>query len=288
MIESASFPKDLSEWGGPAPAPQYYFELFGETTPMLDTSFSQVVPPAGSDGTVTEGNPVYEYYWTLGHDDFGRNHHDPLFDRTRKRFSGELEDVAARVSLYFPVAGGWRINEVGATVKYLSPISDYQDELTRKIGEDWRTVQPVLGDAGNLATSLVAIPGIGAAAAGAAPLLSAMAKLRVGSVPQGVAGFDWFVEKKTLANPDGRGLYQGVSWTLPREMFEKLGGRLNGSLAVNFVPARVQGSTVTEPLALPILGHASLFFKQDPAVSVPPDNGFVELMIQPASPPSLT
>lgn len=83
MIESASFPKDLSEWGGPPPAPKYYFELFGETAPMLDTSFSQGVPPAGSDGTVTEGNPVDEYYWTLGHDGYGQDHHDSLFGRTK-------------------------------------------------------------------------------------------------------------------------------------------------------------------------------------------------------------
>ena len=113
-----------------------------------------------------------------------------------------------------------------------------------------------------------------------------MAKIRVGSVPQGVAGFDWFVEKKTLSHPDGRGLYQGVTWTLPKAMFEKLGGRLNGSLAVNFVPARVQGTSSSELTALPILGRATLFFKQDPAASIPPQKDFVELIVQPVSPPA--
>jgi hypothetical protein len=29
---------------------------------------------------------------------------------------------------------------------------------------------------------------------------------------------------------------QGVDWAIPKEMFELLGGRLTGSLAVSFIP----------------------------------------------------
>jgi hypothetical protein len=43
-----------------------------------------------------------------------------------------------------------------------------------------------MDDAGTLASRLGVIPGVGTIAAGAASLLSALAKLNIGSVPQGV------------------------------------------------------------------------------------------------------
>ena len=47
-IESASHPTDLSTWDGSAEAP-FYFEVFGETSPAVDTAYAEVVP-AGSEG----------------------------------------------------------------------------------------------------------------------------------------------------------------------------------------------------------------------------------------------
>jgi len=41
-IESASFPHDLSEWDGKNGA-LYYFEVFGETAPLLDTTYAEVI-----------------------------------------------------------------------------------------------------------------------------------------------------------------------------------------------------------------------------------------------------
>ena len=42
------------------------------------------------------------------------------------------------------------------------------------------------------------VPGVGMVAAGAAPILSAVSKRQLGSVPQDVNGFDWYVEKVTF------------------------------------------------------------------------------------------
>ncbi|MGH2441736.1 MAG: hypothetical protein ACRDFX_01055 [Chloroflexota bacterium] len=39
------------------------------------------------------------------------------------------------------------------------------------------------------------IPGVGAAAASVAPILSTLVKLKIGSVPQGVKGFDRSIGK---------------------------------------------------------------------------------------------
>jgi hypothetical protein len=76
-IESASFPDDLSEWDGKEAAP-YYFEVFGETTPLLDLSYAEVVPAgAATDAAAqsAESAPVYEYWWTIGHNRWNRKTH---------------------------------------------------------------------------------------------------------------------------------------------------------------------------------------------------------------------
>jgi hypothetical protein len=56
----------------------------------------------------------------------------------------------------------------------------------------------VLAGAGQAASAPGVVPGVGTVAAGAAPILSAIAKLQVETVPQGVKGFDWYVEKVTV------------------------------------------------------------------------------------------
>jgi hypothetical protein len=93
------------------------------------------------------------------------------------------------VYLCFPISGGWRTQELTASAKYLSPVAQ-QSEWTEKAADQWQRMQPILAGAGQAASALGVIPGVGTVAAAAAPLLTAVSKLQVGSVPQAVKGFD--------------------------------------------------------------------------------------------------
>jgi len=119
-------------------------------------------------------------------------------------------------------------------------------------------------------------------AAGAAPVLSALSKLQIGCVPQGVKGFNWYVEKVTFGPAADHGVMQGVVWALPKPMFELLGGRLTGSLALSFIPSQAQSSGdqkwVPEPL--PMLSHAVVYADGEEHW-VPEKNKFAELKLTP-------
>ena len=91
--------------------------------------------------------------------------------------------------LCFPISGGWRTQELTTSAKYLSPVAQ-QPERTEKAADQWQRMQPILAGAGQAASALGVIPGVGTVAAAAAPLLTAVSKLQVGSVPQAVKGFD--------------------------------------------------------------------------------------------------
>jgi hypothetical protein len=68
----------------------------------------------------------------------------------------------------------------------------------------------------------------------ASTVLSTVAKLQVGSVPQ--TSVNWSVEKTTHPAAES-GPWQGVEWRLPQNTFEVLGGRVSGSVAVTFMEA---------------------------------------------------
>ena len=174
------------------------------------------------------------------------------------------------------------MQELAASAKYLSPVQ-HQSDWTEKAAQDWQHMQPILAGAGQTASALGVVPGVGTVAAGAAPILSAIAKLQVGTVPQGVKGFDWYVEKVTVPPAHSHGLMQGVGWAIPREMFELLGGRLTGSLAVSFVPTSSAAGEVWQPQSLPLLPHAAVFADGE-TVWVPAQNRFVELLLSPKPP----
>jgi hypothetical protein len=72
-------------------------------------------------------------------------------------------------------------------------------------------MQPIFAGAGQAASALGVVTGVGTVAAGAAPLLSAVSKLQVGNVPQAVKGFDWYVEKVTVPPSTQHGVMQGLS-----------------------------------------------------------------------------
>ena len=281
MSTVASYPADLSTWD--QDQDPYYLEVLGEAGPVLDMTHAEVLPAGESSATTTAATPIHEYWWTIGHGGT-KPEHRHLFE-TRKKVDlwHRLEDIAARVYLYFPIGGGWRIQELAASAKYLAPVT-HQSDWTEKPAAEWQRMQPIVAGAGQVASTLGVVPAVGAVAASAAPFVSVISKLQLGSVPQGVKGFDWYVEKVTFGAAAGHGVMQGVMWAVPKEMFEHLGGRLTGSFAVSFVPTS-SGDATSKPKALPMFAHAVINADGDRSW-VPTQSQFVELTLSPKRPPA--
>ena len=116
MIEVVSYPPDLASWD--QSKNPFYLEVFGETEPILDMSYAEVLPSGSDTAKTTAVTPIYEYWWTIGHGGQAPDHHHLWPERpSEKPIWNKLEDIAARVYLYFPINAGWRIKELVATVK---------------------------------------------------------------------------------------------------------------------------------------------------------------------------
>jgi hypothetical protein len=313
-IEAVSAPEDLAQWG--SSKDPFYFELFGETRPYVDTAYAELIPASTSvEAAPVSGAsaPVYEYWWTIGHpglperDGRGLTHWlhptrgnggegEDEAEAERRRFWSELAEPAARVYLFFPRNGGWRVKEVAATVKYLAP-APQQKDFWEKTVQDWTALQPLVQDAGTLAGALG--PQVGVPVRGAVTTLNALAQLKLSSIPQ-EGQFEWSVGKVTFGHdnpehPERGGVMQGVVWTLPAKMFTALGGRLTGSLAVSYIPCGLQAkggepaAAGAEPAFAPraILAHAVVYPKDDSPRWMPysPDGReFVRLQVAPQAP----
>jgi hypothetical protein len=287
MIEVVSWPPVLIQWV-PTRDP-YYLELYGETSPLLDTTLAEVIPAGTADPVTASPAPVYEYWWTLGHSGAAPHPAQPadIMDAPRPGpqtpvWENLRGDVAARVYVYFPISGGWRVREIVATVKYLMPVHQ-QQAWWSQVAQDLKMLSPLAADAGSVAGL---IPG----GATASKWLQTVSKLQVGSVPQSKE-FPWSVEKVTSGG-NGHDVLQGVLWDLPASLLEAQGGRLTGSLAVSVMPTPSQsqgqaGSTLAvRPMAAK--AHAGIYPKDGAPIWVPgPDaQSFIELMIAPALPPT--
>jgi len=135
MIEVVSYPTDLSTWDPTVAALQgegvskvskeFYLELYGETTPVVDMDYAQVLPAGNPDGTpqTAQAAPIYEYWWTVGHGGFSE-HREHFWDHLGAQAQDhdiwhDLNDeTAARVYVFFPIDAGWRVKELISTVKY--------------------------------------------------------------------------------------------------------------------------------------------------------------------------
>lgn len=290
-IESVSYPDALTAWN-PDEQP-FYLELYGETSPVLDLHYAEASSSSADEAGMSTGKavPIYEYFWTLGHPGLPRQDGGPLsflhgdgtgHHQTAEALWGHLrDDPAARVYVYFPLGGGWRIKELVATVKYLSPIRE-EHTLMDQAAKDWKQVQPAAATASQVAG--LASPFLGPVGVGAASALSAIAKVKLTSVPQ-AKGFEWSAAKVTF--PGQSGPMQGVMWELPRKMFELLGGRLTGSLAVSFVPDLRQkpgeiAMGFPDPQPQDIACHASIRGPEDHWA--PSVNKFIHLRVAPQNP----
>jgi hypothetical protein len=285
-IESVSHPAPLSDWDARDPGQPFYLELYGETSPVLDTSFGTVISPA-----VDDAHPpaTYEYWWTIGHP--GHPHRrGGLLEKVLgpKDLWERLDEPAARVYLYFPLGGGWRVKELAATVKYMTPVAHEQTFL-EKAAEDWQVVQPFVEGASKLASAAGSAGVIAGSVAGtSASLLGGLAQLKLDSVPQ-VKGFEWSATKVTFGNREHGGVVQGVLWTLPKSMFAELGGRLTGTLAVSFIPEHQQqpGHVAADPPSLEqgsLLAHAVVYGPGGDEHWAPEKRSFIRLAIAPRGP----
>lgn len=281
------------EWD-PSASP-FYLEVYGEVQPLVNSSFAEVLAPtaigAGGDlGTpaTTLPEPVYEYWWTLGYRrghpsnkltyrDWRAERHtaaDVADDRTEPVL---FDDPAAWVGLFFPTDVNWRVKEIAATLKFLTPINT-KDHKWREVSAQIAKLSPLVADAGSLASL---IPGGGAASAA----LNTVAKLQVGTVPQ--TTLDWTVEKTAHLGPSER-LWQGVEWLLPKDTFDLLGGRVSGSVAVTFMEARRDGETEkADFLDGQMLAGAHIAIRSKPLLRVPQpaesnqNEGYLALPLRP-------
>ena len=283
-IESASHPADLASWDGQSDPP-FYFEVFGETSPVINTAYAEVIPAGTSDDADAQSTspaPVYEYWWTIGHP--GERTHHPLLDRLARADDlwGRLADPAAHVCFFFPMGGGWRVKEMAATVKYMSPVAAERSFMA-EAAKDWESIQPFVEGASKLAGA--AEPVVGRAAAGSGKVLGAVAQLKLSSVPA-IKGFEWSAAKVAFNSEDHGGVAQGVMWTLPPSMFKELGGRLTGSLAVSFIPDHKQqpGEVTVQaqpPQPQDLLAHAVVRGPEGHDHWAPAQDSFVRLSIGP-------
>jgi hypothetical protein len=290
-IESVSHPEPLSNWTGADDAQPFYLELFGETSPIIDTAYAEVIPAGTSDADAqrTSAAPLYEYWWTIGHP--GHPHHrGGLLDKVLgpKALWDRLEDPAARIYLYFPLGGGWRVKELAATVKYMSPVAHEQSFL-EKAAQDWQALAPFVDGASKLAGAAGAAGVLaGGVADRSAKVLDGLAQIKLGSVPQ-IKGFEWSASKVTFGNKEHGGVMQGVVWTLPKSMFAELGGRLTGSLAVSFIPDHHQSgkgvaTNVSRPEEQALLAHGVVYGPDDAEHWAPSKRGFIRLAVAPRLP----
>jgi hypothetical protein len=270
----------------------YYLELVGGTRPVLAKDYAQVLPVGPADGTpqTAQTTPIYEYWWTIGHElDIYYEHTLNLFGRGPKELHGfwdslgEVDGAAARVYFFFPVQANWRIKELTATLKYLSPAPE-QHNVLHDILAHWQHVTPLLQDASDV-VKLIPTPATAAAAEG----LAALAKLQLNSVPPS-QDINWSATKVTHGTPPDK-VMQGVVWNLPQSVFTRLGSRITGSLALSFIPAHMQEPGVAriepaKPEAAAIQAHAVVYGSGNRKLWAPgpgTDN-WINLMVEPVDP----
>jgi hypothetical protein len=282
VIEYVTWPHNIDQWNREEDH-LFYLEVFGETGPRISLDYALL--PLPEQGKVlkrtTNLAPLYEYYWSLGYIDLDGK-------CGPESWGGELADTAAEVYLYFPTVGGWQIEELLATIKYLSPAKEHAS-LLQDAAHTFAAAQPIVDDASKLAAVGSALPGVGPIAASTATLLDVIARLKVTSVPP-LSGYEWSVQK-VAQHVRGEGLLHGIKWTISKKLFTEFGSRLTGSIAVNIVPSMPQTrsgeSVLVEPKRLPLRARAVMQlhpqrFQEDELISLPKDE-FLELQIEPVA-----
>lgn len=283
MIEYRMWPPDIGKLSYEEDS-SFYFEVFGEVNPRIAPEYAQVPLPEEDAGLKQCINfaPQYEYYWSLGFVDLDGKCGPGTW-------GGELAQTAAEVYLYFPTTGGWRVEEMLATIKYLCPSREHLSHL-QGAAEMFSAAKPIVEDASKLASVGSMLPGVAPIVASSAVLINVIARLKITSVAP-TNDYVWFVQKVVSVQKDG--LLQGVKWSISKKLFVELGSRLTGSIAVNIIPSRLQSSSRrSEDEAgdlqlkpLPVRAAAVMYlhpqrFGKDERIPLPSE-GFLELEIEP-------
>ena len=237
------------EWNKNSSQP--YLELYGETHPIVCTNIMETLPThsMNTDPQMPGTLPIYEYYWTIGLSEYlyekfkkeavsfvqrveDKLHHvvdDKLHHDTDDKLHHDKQlNTGATVTLYFPLSGGWRVEEVVATIRYIRPLPHHEN-LTKKVAEYWEVVAPAISKVSELVEH-TSIPVVSTGAT----LLNTLAKVPITSLPP-VDGLSWEV-KKITGHMESE-IMEGIQWTLPKKLFYILGPRVTGSIAVYFHPA---------------------------------------------------
>jgi hypothetical protein len=146
VIEYVMGPPKIDE-SSPANCCPFYFEVFGETSPQIAPDYTQLPLPEEDAGLKQCANfaPLYEYYWSLGFVDLdGKCGPDT--------WGGDLAQTTAEIYFHFPTTGGWRVEELLATVKYLCPSREHTSIL-QGAANMFAAAQPIVDDASKLAAS---------------------------------------------------------------------------------------------------------------------------------------
>jgi hypothetical protein len=279
VIEYVTWSGNSPQWGH-GEDHFFYLEILGEASPRMTPEYTQLPIPEGNEISrhFTNLAPVYEYYWNIGYV-------DPDKKCGPDTWGGELADTAAEIYLYFPTMGGWRIEELLATVKYLCPGREHSS-LLQNAAHMFSTAQPIVDDASKLAAAS-GVPGVGILAASTASLLDVIGRLKLTSVPP-EGDYKWCVQKVDQYTQGG-GLLHGVKWTIPKKLFVEFGSRLTGSIALNVIPAMPQSSAAAsdyiQPRRLPIRATAVMnphrrHLRGAEPIQLP-TAGFLELEIEP-------
>ena len=268
MIEVSSAYPSVSSLNSDGLQP--YLEVYGETEPLVCNDLAETLSAdsKNNDLQMEAGVPIYEYYWTLGIS----NHLYELITH------GGKHDKAAEVTLYFPLNGGWRVYEIVATIRYIRPLPHRdQENLLAKVADYWKTVSPVVESAAEVARNLPPPLSI------SSTILHLLAKLQITALPP-VEGLAWSI--KRITGPVEKEIMDGVRWTIPQEVFEVLGSRLTGSIAVFFHPSQDSAASVKQAEFQPkaIRAEAVVYPPKSKDCHRAPENKdtYVELSIQPS------
>jgi hypothetical protein len=225
------FPSNWSTWNSSSLQP--YLELYGEAHPFICANLTETLPAhsMNNDPEMKAVAPIYEYFWTIGISEYlcarFAQHLENVVQKKVDSF--RHQDTGAEVTLFFPLTGGWRVEPVVASIKYVRPLP-HHDNLVKKVAEYWDTVAPIVSKVAEL-TEHLDIPGVSTSAS----LIDTLAKVPITSLPP-VEGLPWTLTKVT-GYLDSE-IRDGVQWTLPKKLFYVLGRRLTGSIAVYFHPAQ--------------------------------------------------
>jgi hypothetical protein len=243
-----------------------WFELYGETEPILS-----------SDAHAATG-ALYEYCWALGYSEklFTKLHKVGWLQQLRRRLPLRRRDdgkspphwsayPAAHVFLYFPADCDWRVSEIVATIKHLSPVQQERN-WREEFAKDFTAIEPVIGAAGKVAADATGMPELGSVA-------EAISRLKLTSVPQ-TTGAMWFVRR--VDDIQSERLFYGIEWELSLGLLEQLGNRVTGGLLVSFTgvqPGVKEGELVA---------RAEMHYDVDTAKNGHlPDEGVLKLCLKP-------